>query len=252
MSRYQSVSSLPSTQRIRFGNSRGFAVQLIVRKPLEGRRECPLESQTEKVRSALSGLVVIVAGVLLALAGDAAWSSRGDRIREQEVLADLLEEFKNNEAILLADIEANRKAIAAAATWAEVMLGHVAAPADSVHALLLTTQDDARFDPLTGALRSLVDGGELQLIGNTVLRRALAGWGDRTAEARLTAISSDGQSQSLVALVLGFPSNPSLTPGQRSAILLAARTVAGQNPQLEALVDGIREIITMIEGEIDP
>ena len=61
----------------------------------------------------MSGLVVIVAGVLLALAGDAAWSSRGDRIREQEVLADLLEEFKENEAILLTDIEGNRKALGA-------------------------------------------------------------------------------------------------------------------------------------------
>jgi hypothetical protein len=231
--------------RLRQQNSR------VVREPLEKSEEFPLKSAPGKLQSALSGLVVIVAGVLLALAGDAAWSSRGDRIREQEVLADLLEEFTENEAILLSDIDANRKAVAAARVWGDVMLGHAAAPPDSLHSLLLAAQDDARFDPLTGALRSLVDGGELQLIRNSELRRALAGWGDRTAEARLTAQSWDRQRQSLVSLVLSFPSGPSLTPRQRSAVLLTVRTVAGQNSQLEGLVDEIREIITMVQGEID-
>ena len=223
----------------------------IVREREQRQGEFPLKSAPGRIQSGLSGLLVIVAGVLLALAGDAAWSSRGDRIREQEVLADLLQEFTENEAILLSDIDDNRKAVAAARLWGDVMLGHAAAPPDSLHSLLLAAHEDSRFDPLTGALRSLVDGGDLQLIRNSELRRALAGWGDRTTEARLTGVSWDSQKQSLVSLVLGFPSSPSLTPRQRSAVLLTVRTVAGQNSQLEALVDEIRDLITMIRGELD-
>ena len=199
----------------------------------------------------MSGLIVIVAGVLLALAGDAAWSDRGDRVREQEALIDLLEEFRENETILLADIEANRIAKEAAVLWSEAMVDPAPASPDSVHTLLLAAQQDARFDPITGALRSLVDGGDLRLIRNSGLRRALAGWSDRTAEARLTALSWDSQRQILLSLVLSFPSGRTLTPGQRSAVLLAAESVAGANFQLEALVGRIREIITMIEGEIN-
>ncbi len=55
-----------------------------------------MDSPVKKLRGTLSGLIVIVAGVLLALAADAAWAERGDRIREQELLADLLSEFREN------------------------------------------------------------------------------------------------------------------------------------------------------------
>ena len=199
----------------------------------------------------MSGLVVIVAGVLLALAGDAAWAERSDRSREQEVLVDLLEEFRQNEATLLEDIDTNRKARQAGAEWSEAMLGHVTISADSANALLLTALWDARFDPVTGALRSLVDGGELQLVESSDLRRALAGWADRTAEARLTTASWDGQRHSLLPFIMGLPMDRPLSPGQRSAVFVFSESIAGQSEQLEALVRPIREIEAMIEGEID-
>lgn len=205
----------------------------------------------QKLREAFAGLVVIVVGVLLALAGDAAWAARADRTREQEVLRDLLEEFRENEAILLRDIESNRKAKMAAALWAGAMLGELPLPADSVHALLLAAQDDARFDPVTGALRSLIDGGELRLIHNSELRKALAGWTDRTEEARLTANSWDRGRQSLVSLVLSFPTGALLGPSQRSAVRLTERAAAGHAGQVEALLVRVGEIIALIEGELD-
>ena len=194
---------------------------------------------------------MIVIGVLLALAGDAAWAARADEIREQDILQDLLEEFRENEVILLDDIEANRKAKAAAALWADAMLGEPSMPADSVHALLLAAQEDARFDPVTGALRSLIDGGELRLIQSSELRQTLAGWTDRTDEARLTANSWDRQRQGLVSLVLSFPPGPLSAPSQRSAVLLTERTVAGQDTQIAALLLRVREIIALIEDEMD-
>ena len=213
--------------------------------------EIRLQPSMQKLREAFAGLVVIVVGVLLALAGDAAWSARADQIREQEVLRDLLEEFRENEAILLRDIESNRKAKMAAALWADAMLGEFPLPADSVHALLLAAQDDARFDPVTGALRSLIDGGELRLIQSSELRQALAGWTDRTEEARLTANSWDRGRQSLVSLVLSFPPGPLQGPSQRSAVQMTERAAAGHAGQVEALLVRVREIIALIEGELD-
>jgi hypothetical protein len=221
--------------------------------PLESHgfeEERSLRPSIQRLREWLAGLVVIVVGVLLALAGDAAWAARADRIREQQVLKDLLEEFRENEAILLEDIEDNRKAKAAAALWADAMLGELVLPADSVNALLLAAQEDARFDPVTGALRSLIDGGELRLIQSSELRQALAGWTDRTEEARLTTNSWDGQKQSLVPLVLSFPPGALQAPSQRTAILMTERAAAGQDTQVAALLPRVREIISLIEDEI--
>jgi hypothetical protein len=166
-------------------------------------------------------------------------------------LADLLEEFKANETVLLADIDTNRKAKQSGRRWADAMLGHVALPEASVDTLLRTALWDARFDPGTGALRSLVDGGDLGLVQSSDLRRALAGWEDRVGEARLTTESWDSQRHSLVPFVMGLPTDRPLTQGERSAILLFAESVAGQSGQLEALVGPIREIVAMLEREVD-
>jgi hypothetical protein len=223
-------------------------------EPLEShstKRPLLLTSRKDQLQAGIANLTVIVVGVLLALAAEAAWAERGDRIREQEVLVDLLEDFRENYGVLLSDIEQNRVAKEAARAWADVALDHSAASPDSAHALLVAAQQDARFDPITGALRSLLDGGELHVIQNQSLRQALAGWTDRTEEARLTALSYDAQRQSLVSLVLGFPPSASLAPRQRSAVLLLVEITAGQQSQLEALVERVAEIITLLEREID-
>jgi len=196
--------------------------------------------------------VVIVVGVLLALASDAAWADRGDRIREQELLTDLLEEFDENASILAADIAQNDRAIAAGAAWSQAALGEVVIPYDSVQSLLLGAMNDARFDPVTGALRSVVDGGELGVIRNTHLRRALAGWGDRALEARLTSDSWDRVRTNLLPLILSYDPDATVSPQQRTAVGLITSTFARQNSQMKALAPRIAEIATMIQGEIKP
>ncbi len=203
----------------------------------------------KKLREAAAGFVVIVVGVLVALAADAAWAQRQDRIREREALVDLLEEFRENRATLLADIETNRAAQRSGRAWGDVMRGATTASPDSAMALLVTAQLDARYDPRTGALRSLVDGGQLTLIENLELRRALAGWEDRVAEASLTARAYDAQRNALLSYLLDLPADGALTPGQAMAVRVYVESVAGQNDQLEALIEPIDEIIAMIEAE---
>lgn len=209
-----------------------------------------MTSRRNRIRAGLANLSVIVVGVLLALAAEATWAERGDRIREQEVLLDLLEDFRENQARLLSDIEDNRVAKDAARAWASATLGQASISADSAHTLLVAAHGDARFDPITGALRSLLDGGELRVIEDQGLRQALAGWPDRTEEAQLTARSYDDQRQRLVSLVLSFPPAESLTPRRRSAVLLFAEFTAGHQSQLEALAETVEEIIALLNQQI--
>jgi len=205
----------------------------------------------EQLQRAALEMAVIVFGILLALGAEAAWQERGERQREVQILSDLLEEFRSNDARLTADIVQNKQASADAALWAEVMLGERSVSADSAMTLLDAAQWDARFDPVTGALRSLVDGGELGLIQNPELRRVLAGWGDRVAEARMTTNSYDDQRQRMFATVLAFPTDRPIEGHRRNAVLLAAQTSGYQNIQLEPLLIELRAIAGMIEGELE-
>jgi len=77
----------------------------------------------EQLQRAALEMAVIVFGILLALGAEAAWQERGERQREVQILSDLLEEFRSNDARLTADIVQNKQASADAALWAEVMLG---------------------------------------------------------------------------------------------------------------------------------
>ncbi|MEN8374764.1 MAG: hypothetical protein ABFS34_04890 [Gemmatimonadota bacterium] len=205
----------------------------------------------KQLQSALSGLVVIVIGVLLALAGEAAWAERGERAREQEILADLLEEFRENEARLLTDMETNRQARAAADIWVQVVFGETSVPPDSLFALADAAQGDARFDPVTGALRSLVDGGELGVIRNDELRRALAGWSDRVEEARMTAASYDNLRSNLSPLIYSLNPGEPIGPGPGTAVEMAAAASGRHNFQLTALAERIGEIIALVESEME-
>ncbi|MEJ2540208.1 MAG: hypothetical protein P8188_09585 [Gemmatimonadota bacterium] len=186
----------------------------------------------------------------MALGADAAWSERHDRMREREALSDLHEEFLENESTLRRDIEINRAAQRAGQTWTAAMSEGSVLPTDSASALFLAAIQDARFDPGTGALRSIVDGGELGLITNSALRRALAGWADRMDEARRTGNETGNQRSTLIPFLLAIPPDRPLTTGDRTAIDLFGLLVAYQVRQQERLVEPTREILDLIQQEL--
>lgn len=190
-------------------------------------------------------------GVLLALAGEAAWAERNDRVREQSILRDLLEEFQENEDRLLADISLNRQSTAAGELWADVMTGRVPASPDSARALFQSALNSARFDPVTGAIRSLVDGGELHLLQNFELRRVLAGWTDLAAEVRLTSASWETYLVSLLPVIVELGRPGTLTAGEELAVGIVVQSVAGTDQQLDDLLVRVQEIKAMIQTEIE-
>jgi len=105
-------------------NSEVIRQSLIVRAPL-------LSSIRQSIEKAMSGLLVIAVGVLVALWADSAWEKRVEAVREQEILGDLLAEFRENEFRLRADIATSRNSRDAARAWSAEMRDGGEMPPDS-------------------------------------------------------------------------------------------------------------------------
>jgi hypothetical protein len=122
--------------------------------------------------------VVIVVGILVALAGDAWWDSRVERREEREAIASLEVEF----AASLSDLESGERRHQAMAETLRRLLGWTGPrpnlPGGDTVAVALneaigtyTTYNDRR-----GVLDGVIASGALRLIQNDSLRAMLAGW----------------------------------------------------------------------------
>jgi hypothetical protein len=129
-------------------------------------------------RGALGEFVVIVVGILVALAGDAWFDGRMEHREERESLVALREEFSAS----LQSMEASREVHRAYADAIERLLQWTGPnprlpAADSVSALLergLGTY--ASYNDRRGVLDGIIASGELRLIESDSLRAMLAGW----------------------------------------------------------------------------
>lgn len=120
----------------------------------------------------------IVASILLAFAIDAWWQERVEDGRERELLIALLDDFKQSKSDVmqgrnfhLAVQQSNKKLLAS------IVSRDMSLSSSEVNRLLadLTWWDSQpRFS--TGALNSLIYGGELSVIKDDALRQVLADW----------------------------------------------------------------------------
>jgi len=204
-------------------------------------------SGRERYQRVGTELVIIVAGVLIALAAQAFAQDWSERSREQAFLVDLLEEFRLNEVQLQKDLEETNHAIASAALWRRLSPTSASSSADSSSALYAASLNPARFDPFSGSLRSLIDGGDLGLIRNRQLRAALAGWRDRTQEQVMTSFSVD-----VIRSTLGQFLIAEGQAAPRAAIELDSLMLQVVGQQQKALLQPLRDIIGMLEEEIGP
>jgi len=134
--------------------------------------------------------------------------------------------------------------------WVAAISDPSVVSADSARTLFLKAIQDARFDAGTGALRSIVDGGDLGLITNPDLRRGLAGWADRVEEARLTRIATGSERSRLIPFLLAISPGRPLTNGEQTALDLFELMVGYQVGQQERLIEPTREILAQIEREL--
>jgi hypothetical protein len=197
-------------------------------------------NQSEGFRRVFVELLIIVAGVLIALGAQSAVQVWSDRRHEREFLLDLLAEFRLNEKKLLKDIKTTEQAVSAADEWRSELAGSANSGNDSSAALYGASLNPARFDPTSGSLRSLIDG----LIQNRQLRAALAGWEDRTKEQVITSITVDMMRSTLTQFLI-----PEAAAAPAKALELDRSLLQVTYDQQKALLDPLREIISMLENE---
>ena len=205
------------------------------------------ESLRRDARRLGAELVVIIVGVLIALAADAAMETRDDLRKEQVFLEDILTEFRENESRLLTDIEGTQRAAHSASLWRDARTGSPQISADSVAALYAASFVVAqRFDAISGALRSLIDGGDLNLVRNLELRRALAGWSDRTREHELTFTSILNSRSALHSTLINSSVELPL-----AALYVNDSLLNAMASQQAALLGPLRGVIELLETELD-
>lgn len=132
-------------------------------------------------------IVVVVAGVLIALAINAWWADRQQAREEHRLLAALLAEADANEA-RLARIVAFHSALKETATTLLVVSARPAleVPADSVDQLLTDVSWWGSYTTLESAvLDAAVQDGQLDLVQTDSLRRLLGTWHTELAAVRV-------------------------------------------------------------------
>ena len=114
----------------------------------------------------LAELAVIVAGVLIALGADSWWERRQERHQAREYLQQLLGDFRETERQLENAIEGDTRRFEQAGRVVDRAFRGQFPPADSLE---LPTGYHF-FQPLTGTLSALVQGGDLRLLESDSLR----------------------------------------------------------------------------------
>ena len=115
---------------------------------------------------------VIVAGVLIALAVDAWWEGRQEQKQAEEYLQQLLVDFQETERGLQGTIAGDTRTLERVNSVLDRAYTGPFPPADSLD----LPSGYNYFEPLTGTLTALVEGGDLRLIGNDSVRFELIGF----------------------------------------------------------------------------
>lgn len=129
---------------------------------------------TERMRSSLrwfaAELVVVTAGVLLALAGQAWWSAREERGRELDYLQRLLEDTRRNEREVqrLIAVDSVRREVSVA--MLRILRDGAPMPSQDSLARLISMTSASNAVLATTALDALVSSGELRLLRNRTVR----------------------------------------------------------------------------------
>ena len=129
-------------------------------------------------RGALREFVIIVAGVLAALASQAWWQNRQDRERENDYLRQLLVDTRENQRRFDAAYSEDSAAGRAITMLVSTLYGPGTLPSSDSLAKLFATHafSASDFKPLTGTYTALLATGDLRLIRNDTLRARLVAY----------------------------------------------------------------------------
>lgn len=126
-----------------------------------------------RLRGSLREFVVIVAGVLVALAAQAWWEGRERRDVEQAYLEQLRSDAMENRERLRSAIVEDSLAGVAADSAMLALAGRVDASSGEVVLWIARVGQASDFQPVTGAHRALQETGDLRFIRDDSVRHAL-------------------------------------------------------------------------------
>jgi hypothetical protein len=118
-------------------------------------------------------LVVIVVGVLIALAVDAGWESRQDRSRLAAYLSQIRSDLVATEAALQEAIATDSLARFGAGQLELGLNAHPTAPPDSLDVWLVMTTQASLFHPRSGTVQALVRSADIRLVSDPELHQSL-------------------------------------------------------------------------------
>jgi len=150
--------------------------------------------KVSQIRSLIGQFGLIVVSVLVALLAETWWAEREERQAEQQILIDAASEFRQNIAILDADMSANKAVYDYLLRVRAMSDPELFAFSDTEVSDMFAVdkQVNAAFDPAMGSIDALVRGGELQFITDRELRIHLARWSALlTKAARVELLHSD-------------------------------------------------------------
>jgi len=231
-------------------------------------------------RRILAESVLIVASILLALAADAWWDSRGNRARERVLLGSMVDEFEASRPLLQDRVVLTRMMVAGNEALLELARTAGAAPIAVPDSLVISVLGGPTYEPTLNSLDAAMASGDIELIRSTRLRTELADWRRRLAdttedELEVRRITNEqvvpllGRSVSLApyfARVLpwsegetmegadprGVPTQLVMSSelvGVLSLRLFYARFAAVDLEELLASLDGI---VVLLEDDLDP
>jgi hypothetical protein len=164
---------------------RSLACRSRSREPI-GRDPGVVEMALNPVRAGAREVALIVVGILIAFALDAAWDNRSRRIAESALLSSLRSETEHN-LRELAQEDASRAIALDAARELFARAGPIAQPEPYVEleAQLLQIAEGANtYEARTGTINSIVQAGKLDLIRSDSLRMAIASWQEQLRDVR--------------------------------------------------------------------
>ena len=122
---------------------------------------------------------IIVVSILLAFWIDAWWSERRELADERQAIAQLVDDFRTNEERLKTIRGVHEAALDAAyEILARAGLGGKSQSDATTAELVYLFLRAWTYDPLLGGTNSLIQSGRLNILRNSSLRVALAGWPD--------------------------------------------------------------------------
>jgi hypothetical protein len=117
--------------------------------------------------------VVIVVGVLVALGVEAGREARAERVREAAYLEQLGSDLAATAEALAEAIAEDERALGNAQSAIRGLASARVPAADSLRVWVAGATDGSSFHPTMGTVRALVEGGEMRLVRDERVRRAL-------------------------------------------------------------------------------